>query len=229
MRTKGLIGRKVGMTQLFDDEGDRIGVTVIDVSSNVVVQKKSVEGKDGYSALKLGFEEAHKQVKEGKEDRWRLSKPRVGVFAKAGIETPRRHLREVRIPEELVQNYEVGQELGASVFQEGEYVDATGTSKGRGFTGVMKRHNFRGTKASHGVHEFFRHGGSIGMSAYPARVLKGKKMPGQHGNARVTVQNLRVFKVLEDENLVLVRGGVPGPNGGVVLLRNAVKKSRSFF
>ena len=119
--------------------------------------------------------------------------------------------------------------VGADEFTAGEFVDVTGTSKGRGFTGVMKRHNFKGTKASHGVHEFFRHGGSIGMSAYPARVFKGKRMAGQHGNARVTMQNLKVHAVIEDQNLVLVRGGVPGPNGGIVMIRSAVKKQRQFF
>lgn len=222
---KGLIGRKVGMTQLFDEEGVRTAVTVIDVSGNVVVQKKTEDTKDGYNAVKIGFGDAHQLIKEGTEPKWRLSKPRVGVFTKAGIETPKRHLREVRMRKQDVETYEVGQELKADTFRAGEFIDATGTSKGRGFTGVMKRHNFHGTKASHGVHEFFRHGGSIGMSAYPARVFPGKKMAGQHGNARVTIQNLRVHSVLPEEGLVLVKGSVPGPNGGIVLLRSAVKKT----
>lgn len=223
---KGLLGRKVGMTRLFNETGDVVPVTIIDVSSNVVVRKKSESGKDGYAAVQLGFEEAHKLEKEGEAPQWRLSKPRVGVFQKTGIETPRRVLRELRVSEEELDGYEVGAELGADTFNSGEFVDVTGTSKGRGFTGVMKRHNFRGTKASHGVHEFFRHGGSIGMSAYPARVLPGKKMAGQHGNARVTIQNLRVHKVLGEDNLILVKGSVPGPNGGIVLVRSAIKKSR---
>ncbi|MEM1347761.1 MAG: 50S ribosomal protein L3, partial [Myxococcota bacterium] len=184
------------MTQLFDEEGNRIPLTVIDVSSNVVVQVKSAEGKDGYDAVKLGFGLAHKLEKQGEEPRWRLSRPEVGVFAKAGIEVPRRHVREFRTTADTLEHYEVGKELGADEFNAGEFVDVTGTSKGRGFTGVMKRHNFKGTKASHGVHEFFRHGGSIGMSAWPSRVLPGKKMAGQHGNAKVTVQNLRVFKAI---------------------------------
>jgi len=224
MRVKGLLGRKVGMTQLFDEEGNRIPLTVIDVSSNVVVQVKSTEGKDGYDAVKLGFGLAHKLEKEGEEPRWRLNRPEVGVFAKAGIDVPRRHLREFRTTPSSLEYYEVGKELGADEFNAGEFVDVTGTSKGRGFTGVMKRHNFKGTKASHGVHEFFRHGGSIGMSAWPSRVLPGKKMAGQHGNAKVTVQNLRVFRTIPEDNLVLVRGSVPGPNGGVVMLRSAAKK-----
>lgn len=225
---KGLLGRKVGMTRLFDETGDVVPVTIVDVSSNVVVQKKSEDGKDGYAAVQLGFGNAHKQEKDGEEPRWRLSKPKIGVFQKANIEVPRRHLREVRVSEGELDAYEIGQELGADTFNANEFVDVTGTSKGRGFTGVMKRHNFKGTKATHGVHEFFRHGGSIGMSAYPARVFAGKKMAGQHGNQRVTIQNLRVFKVLPEDNLVLIKGSVPGPNGGIVLVRNAIKKSRIF-
>lgn len=224
--SKGILGRKVGMTQVFDETGDRIPVTVIDVSSSIVVQKKSEEGKDGYNAIKIGYGLAHKLEKEGEETGWRMSKPEAGVFLKAGIDVPRKHVREFRVDASELADFEVGQELNADTFAAGEYVDATGTSKGRGFTGVMKRHNFRGTKASHGVHEFFRHGGSIGMSAYPARVLPGKKMAGQHGNARVTIQNLRVHKVLGEDNLILVKGSVPGPNGGIVMVRSAIKKSR---
>ena len=224
---KGLIGRKVGMTQVFDPEGNRIPVTVIEVGGNVVVQKKSAQGKDGYNALKLGFGEVRKHEKEGEEPRWRLNKPRVGVFLKAGVDAPRKHIREIRVRDTDLDKYEVGQTLGPDVFANGDFIDVTGTSKGRGFTGVMKRHNFAGTKASHGVHEFFRHGGSIGASAYPARVFPGQKMAGQHGNARVTVQNLRVVQVRPDDNALLVRGAVPGPNGGIVLLRSAVKKPGS--
>lgn len=222
---KGLIGKKVGMTQLFDEAGNRVPVTVVHVGGNVVVQKKSVEGKDGYSALKLGYGDVHQHVKEGTEPRWRLSRPEVGVFAKAGIAAPKRHVKEIRVRETELQNYEVGQELGPQVFAVGEFVDATGTSKGRGYTGVMKRHNFGGMKASHGVHEFYRHGGSIGASAWPSRVFKGKKMAGQHGNARVTVQNLKIVGVLPEDQCILVKGAIPGPNGGVVLLRQAIKKT----
>ncbi len=221
---KGLIGKKVGMTQVFDGEGNRVAVTVVKVDGNVVVQKKSAHGKDGYSALKVGFGDVKKLEKEGTEPRWRLNKPRTGVFLKAGIDRPRRHLREFRMPETALDNYEVGQELGADTFNNGDWIDVTGTSKGRGFTGVMKRHNFAGAKASHGVHEFFRHGGSIGMSATPGRVFRGKKMAGQHGNARVTVQNLRIMGVMPEENALMIRGGIPGPNGGIVTIRPAIKK-----
>lgn len=221
---KGLLGKKVGMTSIFDETGNKIAVTVIDVSSNVVVQKKSANGKDGYSAIKIGFDLAHKHEKEGTDVRWRLVAPRVGVFTKAGIEHPRRTTREFRVEERELDRYEVGQELSTEQFKVGEFIDVTATSKGRGFSGVMRRHNFGGGKASHGVHEYFRHGGSIGMSAYPARVIKGKKMAGQHGNTTTTVQNLRIAAIRPDDHAILVRGAVPGPNGGTVLIRSAIKK-----
>ncbi len=224
---KGLIGKKVGMTQIFDETGNRIPVTVIHVGGNVVVQKKSEKGKDGYAALKIGYGEVHQHVKEGTEPRWRLSRPEVGVFTKAGLAAPKKHVKEVRMTEKDLGNYEVGQEIGADVFKKGEFIDATGTTKGRGFTGVMKRHNFAGMKASHGVHEFYRHGGSIGSSAWPARVFKGRKMAGQYGNERVTVQNLRIFDVLPEDQCILVKGAIPGPTGGIVLVRQAIKKTHS--
>ena len=220
---KGLIGKKVGMTQVFGPDGVRIPVTAVEVGGNVVVQKKSEHGKDGYAAVKLGFGKVKKLEKEGEEPRWRLSKPQVGMFVAAGIDEPRRYLREVRVDEADLDEYEVGQELGAEFWQIGEYVDVTGTSKGRGFSGVMRRHNFHGAKESHGVHEYFRHGGSIGMSADPARVLAGMKMPGQYGNATTTIQNLQIVQVLAEDNAVLVKGSVPGPNGGIVVLQTATK------
>ena len=221
---KGLIGKKAGMPQVFDSEGDRVPVTVVDVDSNIVVQLKSQEGPDGYSAIKIGFERAHKREKEGEEPEWRLSKPEVGVFENAGIDVPRKHLQEIRVPEEDLEHYEVGQELGADLFGQGEWVDVTGTSKGRGFSGVMKRHNFAGSKDSHGTHEYFRHGGAIGQSADPARVFPGIKMPGQYGNEQVTVMNLTVVRVLEEENALAIKGGIPGPKGARVLIKTAAKK-----
>jgi large subunit ribosomal protein L3 len=224
---KALLGRKMGMTQVFDANGDRVGVTVIDVDSNVVVQKKSKDGPDGYSAVKLGFDRAKKLEKEGEEPEWRLSLPEVGVFENAGIDVPRKHLKEFRCDESDLEAYEVGEELGADLFRVGEWVDVTGTSKGRGFTGVMKRHNFSGAPASHGTHEYFRHGGAIGQSADPARVFPGIKMPGQSGNKRTTIQNLRVAKILEDDNAIAVTGSVPGSKGGLVMLRTAVKKQQT--
>lgn len=221
---KGILGKKVGMTQIFGPDGNRIPVTLVKIGGNVVVQKKSAHGKDGYSAIKIGFGDIKKLEKEGKEPKWRISKPRAGVFLKNNL-VPKRHVREFRVLESELDKYEVGQELGTEVFPVGAWVDVTGTSKGKGFTGVMKRHNFAGAKASHGVHEFFRHGGSIGMSATPGRVFKGKKMAGQHGNRRVTVQNLQVAGILEDDQAILIRGSIPGANGGVVMLREATKKT----
>ena len=223
--SKGLIGRKVGMTQVFDEEGNRVPVTVVEVGGNVVVQKKSEHGKDGYSALKVGYGDVKKLEKEGTEPKWRLSKPKVGVFLQAGIEKPRRHLREFRVPESVLDNYEVGQELGADHFELGDWVDVTGISKGRGFTGVMKRHNFAGFKATHGTHNYYRHGGAIGMSADPARVLKGMKMPGQYGNCKVTIQNLQIVGRMEEDDALLIKGGIPGSKNGIVEIKTAVKKS----
>ncbi len=218
-----IIGKKIGMTQVFDENGDRIPVTVVKVDNNVVLGTKSENGKDGYAAVKVGYNPAHKFEKEGCEPRWRLSKPEAGVFLKQGLE-PHTMIKEFRVAESDLEKFEVGQIIGPDVFTPGDYVDVTGTSKGSGFTGVMKRHNFRGTKASHGVHEFFRHGGSIGCSAYPARVFPGQKMAGQHGNARVTVQNLTVVEILAEDNAILIKGSVPGPKGGVVIIRSAIKK-----
>lgn len=222
---KGLLGKKAGMTQVFDEQsGDSIPVTVVDVDSNVVVELKHSDDPEGYSAVKLGFERAHKLEKEGEEPEWRLPDPEVGVFESAGIEVPRRHVREIRMSDSAVDNYEQGQELGADLFDAGEWIDVTGTSKGRGFTGVVKRHNFSGSPASHGTHEYYRHGGSIGQSADPARVFPGLKMPGQEGNKQVTIQNLRVVRVLEDKNALAVKGGIPGPKSGLVLVKTAAKK-----
>lgn len=220
-----LIGRKVGMTQIFDDAGQRLAVTVVDAGGNRVVQKKQVSGSDGYNAVKLGFEPAKMQEKNGLIRHRGVNKPLEGIFRSAGIEPPLRHLREFRCGPTEIQSYEVGQTLQVGdQFKPGDYVDVTGTSKGRGFTGVIKRHGFHRPKMTHGTHEFFRHGGAIGSSADPGRVFKGKKMPGQHGNRRVTVQNLRVVEVLDNEGLILIRGAVPGPSGGLVTVRSAVKK-----
>lgn len=221
---KGLLGKKIGMTQLFGPTGIRIPVTAVEVAGNVVIQKKSEAGKDGYAAVKIGYGAVKVLEKEGTEPKFRLSKPEVGVFTAAGIDAPRRHVREFRVSEEDLEAYTVGEELPVDFFQTGEYVDVTATSKGRGYTGVMVRHNFGGGKATHGVHEAYRHGGSIGMSADPGRVLAGTKMAGQSGNATVTVQNLQVIQVLPDENAVLIKGSIPGPPGGIVLLRTATKK-----
>jgi large subunit ribosomal protein L3 len=210
----GMLGRKIGMTQIFDSHGDVCPVTVIDASGNAVVGHRTAAGKDGYDAVQLGV---------GERKASRTSKGQQGVFAKANV-SPRQTVREVRVAAADLARYEVGTELNvSSFFAEGQKVDVTGTSKGKGFAGVMKRHNFKGFIRSHGTHEYFRHGGSIGTRLTPGMTLKGKKMPGQMGNARVTVQNLVVVKVDGDKGLLFVRGGVPGATGSVVLVRDAVK------
>ncbi len=223
--SKMILGRKIGMTQVFADSGTRVPVTVVKVGPMVVVEKKSEAGKSGYSALKLGYEDAVKQEKDG-DVRWRgLTKGQIGVFETADIDVPKRVVREVRVPEGDLDNYEVGQVIDHTLFAEGEFIDVAGTSKGRGFTGVMRRHNFAGFKASHGVHESYRGGGAIGASAYPARVFRGQKMAGRHGGARVTTQNLRIHQIVGEDSVYLIAGAVPGPNGGLVEIRPAVKKT----
>lgn len=223
-----LIGRKVGMTQIYTKEGTCYGVTVVDVGSNVVVQKKSAKGRDKYTAVKLGFSPVHQHVKEGAEPRWRMSKPLVGVFQKAGVAVPRKFVREFRVEESQLDKYTVGQELGVEQLRVGQYVDVIGQTKGRGFTGAMKRHNFHGARSdSHGTHEYFRHVGSIGASTFPGQVIKGKRMEGHYGDERVTIQNLHVVDILAEQNLVLVKGAIPGPNGGVIMLRAATKKPKA--
>jgi large subunit ribosomal protein L3 len=211
----GLIGRKLGMTQIFDDDTNAvIPVTVIDVGTNKVLRTKTTDSKDGYSALQLGF---------GTQKAHRLTKADIGQLKLSGSD-PVRAIREIRVSDEEAGKHEVGASLAAAdVFEEGTKVDVTGTSKGRGFAGVMKRHNFAGFIRTHGTHEFFRHGGSIGTRLTPGMTLKGKKMPGHMGAERVTVQNLKVARVDAERNLVFVKGGVPGPNGGLVVVRNAVK------
>lgn len=200
----GLIGEKVGMTRLFLEEGRAVPVTVLRVGPCRVVQIKTKD-KEKYSALQVGF-----GVKRAKV----VNKPLTGHYTKAGLE-PNAVLREFRVDE--TEEYEVGQELTADMFKTGDKVKVTGRSKGRGFTGVVKRHNFSGGHATHGCTTHDKPG-SIGASAYPARVVKGKKMPGHHGNARSQVKNLQVVDVRPEENLVVVKGQVPGANGGIVIV-----------
>lgn len=208
----GLIGKKVGMTQIFSDDGTLIPVTVIEAGPCVVIQKKETS-KDGYEALQLGF---------GPKKAQRVNKPQQGHMGKAG-KGPFEVLREFRL--EDTSSYEVGQEIKVSdLFKAGECVDVTGTSKGKGFSGVMKRWNFAGFPASHGTHEYFRHGGAIGNRSYPGRVFKGKRMAGQYGNERVSVQNLEIVDIRDENNLLLVKGAVPGGKRGVLLIRRAVKR-----
>ncbi len=206
---EGLLGKKLGMTQIFDETGQVIPVTVLEVGPCVVTQIKSME-RDGYEALQIGFGE-----------RKRLSSPQRGHLKASGASS--RVLREVKT--DSVADYNVGQVLDCTVFDEGEMVDVSGTSKGKGFAGVMKRHNFRGGPKTHGQSDRHRAPGSIGASATPSRVVKGLKMAGHMGNKRVTVQNLTVVRVDQDRNVVLVRGSVPGASGEVILVRHAVKQA----
>jgi large subunit ribosomal protein L3 len=207
----GLIGRKLGMTQIYNPEGDVIPVTVIETGPCVVVQKKE-KVRDGYNALQVGF---------GSKKAQRVNKALKGHMAKAG-KGAFEVLKEFRLDD--VSQYEVGQEIkAAELFKAGDRVDVAGTSKGHGFTGVVKRWSFGGFPGSHGTHEYFRHGGSIGNRSYPGRVRKGKKMAGHWGDEQVSVQNIEVVDIRPEENLVLVRGAVPGAKRGLVVLNRAAK------
>jgi large subunit ribosomal protein L3 len=207
---KGILGKKLGMTQVFDSNNKMVPVTVIEAGPCVVTQIRTPE-VDGYSAVQIAY---------GAIDPKKISKPLAGHFAKAGV-TPRRSVAELRTLN--AASYTVGQELGASVFEAGEIVDATGTSLGKGHAGVMKRHNFGGIGASHGVDRKHRMPGSIGACSTPGRVFKGMRMAGRMGGERVTTQNLLIHAVDADRNLLLVKGSVPGADGGLVFIRSAAK------
>jgi len=209
----GLMGRKVGMTQFFRDDGEVVAVTVIETGPCTVLQVKTEDGSDGYNAIQIGF---------GDQKEQRINKPQLGHFKKAGASV-KRFVKEIRLSKDEAAAFTPGQELKADVFETGTRVDVTGTSKGKGFAGVMKRHNFAGFIRTHGTHEFFRHGGSIGTRLTPGFVFKGKKMPGHMGSEKVTMQNLQVERVDADRNFIMVRGGVPGANGSLVVVRKAVK------
>lgn len=207
---KALLGTKVGMTQIWDENGILRPVTVVRVDTNVVTQIRSLE-TDGYEAVQLAF---------GEIDERKVTKPLAGHFAKSGA-TPRRHVAEVRTS--LSGEFEPGQELSADVFEVGQLVDVTGTSKGKGFAGVMKRHGFAGVSASHGAHRNHRKPGSVGACATPGRIFKGLRMAGHMGHERRTVQNLVIRGVDVDKGVLLVNGAIPGPRGSVVVVRTAVK------
>jgi large subunit ribosomal protein L3 len=209
-KTLGIIGRKLGMTHLFLEDGSVVPATVVEAGPCKIVQKKTPE-KDGYSALQLSF---------GAKEERKVNKPLSGHFKKAGV-PPTYVLKEFRL--ESVDGYDVGQDVTADLFKAGDTVDVTGLSKGRGFAGVIKRHKFHGFPASRGTHEYFRHGGAVGMHSYPAHVFKGHRMPGHHGHARVTVQNITVLDVREDQNLILLEGGIPGAPNAWILIRSATK------
>ncbi len=207
---KAIIGRKVGMTQIFTPEGKVIPVTVVEAGPCPVVQIKTIE-KDGYSAVKLGFDETSEK---------RLNKPQLGQFKKAGV-APQKVLREFRV--ENAASYEVGKTVTADTFKAGEHVDVVGTSKGHGFSGVIKRWNQRRLKETHGVGPVHREVGSMGANSTPSRVFKQKHMPGQYGHERVTVQNLEVVRVDAARNALLIKGAIPGPKGSIVTVRDSVK------
>jgi large subunit ribosomal protein L3 len=202
------------MTQVFAEDGERVPVTVIQTGPNMVVGKRT-EDRDGYSALILGFSEKPARL---------ANRPSMGQFKAAGTK-PMRYLEEIRLPAEDVDKFEVGSEIKAGdVFEAGAPLDIIGTSRGKGFQGVIKRHGMAGGKASHGVHEYYRHGGSIGCRLTPGRVVKGKAMAGQMGNEKVTVQNLQLVDILADDGCILVRGSVPGAPGGILTIKKSATR-----
>ncbi len=205
---KALVGKKIGMTEHFCEDGSVIPVTVCELGPCVVLQKKTVE-KDGYSSLKIGYQD----VKEN-----RLAKPNLDEFKKKGIE-PKRILREIDIFDEALAE---GNVLNCNLFSENDVVDVTGISKGKGFTGVMKRYGFKGGKKTHGS-KFHRAPGAVGACAYPGEIWKGQRMPGRHGTKTVTVKNLKIVKVFEDKNIVLISGAVPGRRNSIIVVKEKAK------
>ena len=211
---KGVLGEKLGMTQVWDENNKVVPVTVVKAGPCVVTQVRSPE-TDGYSAVQIAF---------GAIDPRKVNKPASGHFAKAGV-TPRRHLVEIRTDD--ATEYTLGQEIGTDTFETGQMVDVVGTTKGKGFAGVMKRHRFHGLKASHGVQRKHRSPGSIGGCATPGRVFKGMKMAGRMGGVRQTTQNLVVQGIDAERGLLLIKGAIPGPTGGLVFVRTAVKEGQA--
>ena len=207
---KGLLGKKLGMTQVWDENNKLVPITVVEAGSNVITQIKNID-RDGYEAIQVAY---------GAIDPRKVNKPLSGHFAAAEV-TPRRFIAEIRTSD--AASYEVGQELGVEVFEVGTLVDVVGTSKGKGFAGHMKRHGFAGVSASHGAHRNHRKPGSIGMSSTPGRVFKGKRMAGRMGTDRVTTLNLKLHGVDAEKGLLLIKGAIPGPKGQLVFVRNAVK------
>ena len=216
----GLLARKLGMTQVFHDDGTALGCTVLQVGPCLVTGQRTPE-RDGYSAVQLGFEAKPLRT---------LRRPQAGQLKKAGIEMNPRFLREVRLDAGDVGKYEVGKMINAQeVFKAGDVVDVVGWTKGKGYQGVMKKHKMAGFRNTHGTHEFFRHGGSIGCRLTPGRVHKGKRMSGRMGNLKCTASDLVVVKVLEDKGVVLVKGAVPGPANGLVLLKGSTKNVKKYI
>jgi large subunit ribosomal protein L3 len=216
-RNLGLIGRKVGCTQLFGEHGNVVQVTVVEAGPCTVIGKRTV-AKDGYSALRLAYGEKPERL---------VSRPALGQFKKANV-PPGRVVRELRVPEDVTAKYEVGQKLGvADVFKKGEMVDVTGTSKGRGFAGVIKRHGFNSFVAGHGTHEYFRHSGSIGQNMNPGRTYPGLRMAGHMGNVRVTTIGMRVADVDVEQDLIMINGSIPGHRSGIVVVRKSHRRAEA--
>jgi large subunit ribosomal protein L3 len=211
----GLLGKKIGMTQVFADDGEAVPVTVIQTGPCHVVGTRT-QDRDGYTAVVLGFDEKPLRL---------ANKPEVGALKDGGVK-PQRFIREIRLPAEEVAKYTVGQVLGPKdVFSDTVPVDVEGTSKGKGYQGVIKRHHMKGMTRAHGTHEYFRHGGSIGCRLTPQRVHKGKRMAGQMGNEKVSIQNLQVIRILADDNVILVRGAIPGAANDYVVVTNAATRT----
>lgn len=211
----GLLGKKIGMTQVFADDGEAVPVTVIQTGPCHVIGTRTQE-RDGYTAVVLGFDEKPVRL---------ATKAEVGALKGTDMK-PQRFIRELRLPAEEVAKYTVGQVLGPQdVFAESAAIDVEGSSKGKGYQGVIKKHHMKGMTRAHGTHEYFRHGGSIGCRLTPQRVHKGKRMAGQMGNEKVTIQNLQLFRILPEDNVILVRGGVPGANNEYVVVTNAATRT----
>ncbi|MEL7596918.1 MAG: 50S ribosomal protein L3 [Clostridiaceae bacterium] len=206
---KAILGRKLGMTQIFDENGKVVPVTVVEAGPCVVLQKKTEE-KEGYNAIQVGFENIREKL---------ANKPKKGHFAKAGVSV-KRIVREFRL--DNIDEYEVGNEIKADIFAAGDKVDVSGVSKGKGFQGTIKRWNMQRGPMSHGS-KYHRAVGSMGASSFPSRTFKNKKMPGQMGNKKATVLNLEVVKIMPEKNVILIKGGVPGPNKGYIVIKNTVK------
>jgi large subunit ribosomal protein L3 len=212
--TIGLLGKKIGMTRIFDATGNSIPVTVIEAGPCAVLKKKSKSSKDGYNALQLGFVDIEER---------KVNKPDMGNFKKCNV-SPKRYVRELRMNEEDLERFNAGDQITVDIFKAGDQVDVKGLTKGRGFQGVMKRWGFAGSNETHGTHEYFRHPGSIGSNTSPGRVFKNRKMGGQYGNKPKKIQNLKVIGVEPEQNLILIKGAIPGPNHRLVLIMDAAKK-----
>jgi len=211
-----IIGRKIGMTQFFDPDGVKVPVTIVEAGPCTVLRKKEASGKDGYDAVLLG-------ILSQKEAR--LNKAEKGFFAKNNLPV-KKVMKEVRVSKEELDRYPAGGEVGATLFNAGDIVDVTGYSKGRGFQGVVKRHNFAGFPKTHGTHEYRKHAGSIGSNTWPARTIPGKRMPGHYGNEKTTILNIKVLGVFPDRNLLFLQGAVPGAPKGVLVVRKALKTKK---